>query len=147
MNYCSYCGFKIEGEINFCPNCGSKLEAKKFVDNKSRNDTSSVNICRNCGEVNAVENLVCFSCGVSLTGKKQISKGHPVSDVSKHSVRTSDFNSSVSNENEKTLDNKKIVVISVAIIVIFTIALVISNVFNNVNESRSKEINNQSSNS
>ena len=128
MNYCSECGFKLDGEFKFCPNCGSKINLDAGSASESRITTSKL-ICKNCGEENPTENTVCFSCGVLLS----VNKNKSVTGTSKKKINDkvgfdSKGSKGISNE-EKVLDNKKILTISSVIIFVFIVALIASGVF------------------
>jgi len=128
MNYCSECGFKLDGEFKYCPNCGSKTNLN--VDSSSEGKSSTYKItCKNCGEENSPDSAICFSCGVPLSANKNKS----VTGTSKKKVNEKDGfgsaeNKKISNE-EKVLDNKKILTISSVIIAVFIVALIASGVF------------------
>jgi DNA-directed RNA polymerase subunit M/transcription elongation factor TFIIS len=127
MNYCSECGFKLDGEFKFCPNCGSKINLDAGSASESRITTSKL-ICKNCGEENPTENTVCFSCGVPLS----VNKNKSVTRTSKKKINDevgfdSKGSKGISNE-EKVLDNKKILTISSVIIFVFIVALIASGV-------------------
>jgi tetratricopeptide (TPR) repeat protein len=128
MNYCSECGFKLDGEYKYCPNCGSKTNYNTGSTSESKNNFNKI-ICKNCGEENSTENTVCFSCGVPLNSNKNKS----VAETSKKKANPSEGfdstkNKGISNE-EKVLDNKKILTISSIIIAVFIVALIASGVF------------------
>lgn len=151
MNYCAECGFKIEGEFKFCPNCGSQIKSRQSSPNKMEVNTKDIIVCKNCGEENPVENSECFSCGISLRGNKIRSN-----DADKNKVKSNDqkktdkVNTSDSRKivnEEKVLDNKKILIISSAIVVIFILALIISGVFDSGVKTNVSQMSNQSSSS
>ena len=147
MNFCAECGFKIEGAFKFCPNCGSQLG---FA-NSSTEEISIVSseniICKNCGEKNSIEDSVCFSCGVPLSGNKNKGQSRPKQDVNKNDRKKSTSENSATNKNiikeEKVLDNKKVLIISSAIVVVFIFALVISGVFDSGDTQMTTQVNNQ----
>ncbi len=133
MNYCAECGFKIEGEFKFCPNCGSQINSGMSPRSNMTKNSEDFIICKNCGEENPVENSDCFSCGIPLKGNK-IKKN----DLTRLEAKRNDSNQTdrknISDnqkriKEEKVLDNKKILIISSAIVVIFIFALIISGVF------------------
>jgi len=128
MNYCSNCGFKLDGEYKYCPNCGSKTNYNAGSTSESKNNSNKI-ICKNCGEENSTQNSVCFSCGIPLNANKNKS----VSGISKKKVNAGEGFDSTKNQGisnkEKVLDNKKILTISSVIIVVFIVALVVSGVF------------------
>ena len=132
MNYCPECGYKLEGEFKFCPNCGVNL----ITDSKS-NANGEVNkeviICKNCGEENPVENVNCFSCGVPLKNSKEkkTSSGKKIKNTyEKKSENKQSSRGSKNQENGKVLDNKKILLISILVIIVFVAAMIVSGVFN-----------------
>lgn len=129
MNYCIECGFKLEGEFKFCPNCGSKITTFNGSSLESQNPTNKI-ICKNCGEENSPEHSVCFSCGVPLivNKNKSVAGSSKIKDKNNRKKHAIAENKKVANE-EKVLDNKKILIISTAIIVVFIIALITSGVF------------------
>ena len=149
MNYCSECGFRIEGEFKFCPNCGSQLNilSTSSISSESEDQVKEVIICKNCGEENSLESSNCFSCGVPLKGIKNKKQ---VADNSKskknNQKKSSDSNLSKDREagsEEKLLDNKKILIISSFIVIVFVIALLISGVFDSGVHSNVTQMNNQ----
>ena len=151
MNYCPECGFKIDGNYNFCPNCGSKI-------GRGLNETSEIpehsrenKVCKNCGEENPVENVNCFSCGVPLRGsvERKLNKSKKVSEKSaKINLTKGDATDSKKNvSQEKVLDNKKVLVISAAVVAIFVLALLISGVFDPGSQSEVSQINSGTSSS
>jgi tetratricopeptide (TPR) repeat protein len=151
VSYCPECGFKIDGKFNFCPNCGSKLESEFNSQDKSSEQSANLIICKNCGEENSMENSDCFSCGASLIGNRSKRQNKSKQETKKNNNRnTSDVglktNKQVINE-EKVLDNKKILIISITIVVIFIFALVISGVFEAGVQTEVSQINNQLANS
>ena len=145
MNYCAECGFKIEGEFKFCPNCGSKIISRESSPNKTSVNTEEIIVCKNCGEENPVENSVCFSCGIPLSGNKT-KKQDSEKQTSKKNDRKPINNQARLNE-EKVLDNKKILIISSAIIIVFIIALITSGVFDSGVKTNDSQMSNQTSSS
>jgi len=126
MNYCAECGFKIGEGFKFCPNCGAEIKSAELTKEQSIDVQIEVIICKNCGEENSVDNSVCFSCGVPLNGsksKKQVSQKPTGNSVRK------DSNVESKESDEKTLDNKKLLLISSFVIAIFIFALIMSGVF------------------
>jgi len=149
VNYCPECGFKIDGKYNFCPNCGSKITLEINDHSETSEQTAEIIICKNCGEENPIENVNCFSCGVSLKGsiaKKQ-------NKSKQGSVKNVRINSSGNNANddkkkanqEKILDSKKVLVITAAVVAIFVLALVVSGVFDSGTQTEVPRISNESS--
>lgn len=147
MNYCPDCGFKIEGEFKFCPNCGSQINSS----NKENDVAIQRIICNNCGEENAIDNTECFSCGIPLKeirNKKQTSsKQESKKNVLKKSESKNFSDKGKTTGGEKVLDNKKILLISSAIVVIFIFALIFSGVFDSGIQKNTALMNNQSSDS
>ena len=150
MNYCSECGFKIEGEFKFCPNCGSQIKTLSISSVRVENAVEVIT-CNNCGEENLSENSNCFSCGIPLKGlKKKKRVNINLYHKKNNRKKFSDSNSSKSktiNSDEKVLDNKKILIISSFVIAIFIIALLMSGVFESGVKSNITEMNNQSKSS
>ena len=149
MNYCPECGFKIDNKFKFCPNCGSNIESAFSPVVQSDHQGKDYIICKNCGEKNPKENSECFSCGVSLNNinsKKQNKSGRGLKKNNKIYSATTNVkrNNKTSNE-EKVLDNKKILTISVSILVIFVFALVASGVFDKGIQTETSQISNESS--
>ncbi len=145
MNYCAECGFKIEGEFKFCPNCGSQI---KLVAPSSREVAASedeIIICKNCGEENSTNHSVCFSCGIILNGNKSKKQVSAKQDAKKN-VQKNAGNKKIES-GEKVLDNKKILMISSAIVVIFILALIISGVFDSEVKTNVTQMSDQTSNS
>lgn len=148
MNYCSECGYIIEGEFKFCPNCGSQVNPLSNSYTKDEK-VKEVIICKNCGEENSVESSNCFSCGVPLKGiknKNQTAKNVKGKNSNQNEVH--DTKSSISgntDSNEKILDNKKILIISSLVVIVFIIALLVSEVFDSGLQSNITQMNNQSS--
>lgn len=132
MSYCKECGFKLEGEFKFCPNCGSPIVSVSDSQQLQQEFKSEqFIICKNCGEENPVENSACFSCGILLKDKKSFSSEKHISkkDTQQNTVSEKDnIKRKVENE-EKVIDNKKILIISSAVILIFVVALITSGVF------------------
>ncbi|MBE0538632.1 MAG: tetratricopeptide repeat protein [Ignavibacterium sp.] len=145
MNYCAECGFKIEGEFKFCPNCGSQIKLVGSFPNKVTTNQDEVVICKNCGEENPAENSECFSCGIPLNGNKRKKQFPAKQDTKKHIQKNVD-NKKIAYE-EKVLDNKKILMISSAIVVIFIFALIISGVFDSEVKTNVTQMSDQTSNS
>ena len=144
MNYCSECGFKLDGDFKFCPNCGSKVETEiKSISERQKNFTKSL-LCKNCGEENPIENSVCFSCGVPLSGNKSKKEQGHKTDSKKKSVLVNDSGKREINSSEKVLDNKKILIISAVIFVVFIFALVASGVFDTGIQTETTQVDNSS---
>ena len=151
MNYCAECGFKIEGEFKFCPNCGSQIKSRQSSPNKMVVDTEEFIVCKNCGEENPAENSECFSCGILLRGSKNRKNDSAIHEAKRNDQKKTDkANNSDSRKivnEEKVLDNKKILIISSAIVVIFIFALIISGVFDSQVKKNVAQVNDQSSSS
>jgi len=151
VKYCAECGFKIEGEFKFCPNCGSQINSGITLSDKMTGNAEEIIVCKNCGEENPVENSECFSCGISLLGNKNKKQNRTGQDDKKnHRERINRKNTSAESKivsEEKVLDNKKILVISSAIVVIFIFALIISGVFDSEVKTNITQINEQSTGS
>ena len=150
MNYCAECGFKLEGEFKFCPNCGSKINVlNQLVPNEIKDVSIEKLVCKNCGEENPIENSECFSCGVPLTPhkirKQNIQKPERTEKIYKSKDEYRSNHSSVV-KHEKALDNKKILIISFSIVVVFIFALVVSGVFDSGVSNNISAMNEQSSN-
>jgi tetratricopeptide (TPR) repeat protein len=114
-------------------------------------NSEDIIICKNCGEENPSENSDCFSCGIPLKGNK-IKKN----DLTRLEAKRTDSNQSErknisDNQNrikeEKVLDNKKILIISSAIVVAFIFALVLSGFFDSEVKQNITQVENQSSDS
>lgn len=151
MNYCPECGFKIDGKYNFCPNCGSKITQEFNVHSETTEQLTEIIICKNCGEENPYENSNCFSCGVSLKGsvsKKQNKSKHGSEKKVKVNSSATNVNDDKKKANqEKELDNKKILVITAAVVLIFILALFVSGVFDSGIQTNVAQISNESTNS
>jgi len=145
VNYCAECGFKIEGEFKFCPNCGSQIKYVSSSPDEVTDNQDEVIICKNCGEKNTATNSECFSCGIPLSGNKRKKQVSTKQDAKKHIQKNTD-NKKIVNE-EKVLDNKKILIISSAIVVIFILALIISGVFDSEVKTKVTQMSNQTSSS
>ncbi|MCU0415030.1 MAG: tetratricopeptide repeat protein [Ignavibacteriaceae bacterium] len=145
MIYCAECGFKIEGEFKFCPNCGSQIKFGSSSPNEITANQDEVIICKNCGEENSVDDSVCFSCGISLNGNKRKKQNSTKQDTKKQSQKNTD-SKKIDNE-EKVLDNRKVLMISSAIVVIFIFALIISGVFDSEVKNTVTQMSNQTSSS
>jgi tetratricopeptide (TPR) repeat protein len=145
MNYCAECGFKIEGEFKFCPNCGNQIKSVAPSSNEVAASENEIIICKNCGEENSTDNSVCFSCGIPLNGIKRKKQFPAKQDTKKH-IQKNVVNNKIDNE-EKVLDNKKILIISSAIVAIFIFALIISGVFDSEVKKNVAQVNDQSSSS
>lgn len=147
MNYCSECGFKIEGEFKFCPNCGNQITS---LNNDNVNVIQS-KICKNCGEENPIDNSECFSCGIpfkEIKNKKQtLSKRESKKNTLNKSVGKNFLDEGKTTGGDKVLDNKKIYLISSAIVSIFILALIFSGVFDSGIQKNTTQVNNQSSDS
>jgi tetratricopeptide (TPR) repeat protein len=145
VNYCPECGFKVEGEFKFCPNCGSQINSS----NKENDVAIQRIICNNCGEENPINNTECFSCGIPLKesrNKKQTStKQESKKNVLKKSESKNFSDKGKTAGQDKVLDNKKILLISSAIVVIFIFALIFSGVFDSGIQKNTEQMNNQSS--
>ena len=151
MNYCAECGFKIEGEFKFCPNCGSQINSGMSPRSSMPKNSEDIIICKNCGEENPVENSDCFSCGIPLKRNKikknDLTRSEAKRNDSNQSNRKNIFDNQNGIKEEKVLDNKKILIISSAILVIFIIALVLSGVFGSEVKQNITQVDNQSSES
>jgi tetratricopeptide (TPR) repeat protein len=143
--YCAECGFKIEGEFKFCPNCGGQIKFGSSSPNEIPANQDGVIICKNCGEENSVDDSVCFSCGISLNGNKRKKQNSTKQDTKKQSQKNTD-SKKIDNE-EKVLDNRKVLMISSAIVVIFIFALIISGVFDSEVKNTVTQMSNQTSSS
>lgn len=151
MKLCAECGFKIEGEYKFCPNCGSQINSEMQSPGETTQKFEELLICKNCGEENPVDNSTCFSCGVPLSGNKNKRQGIAKQEVKKNDQKKTDRkNVSDNNKNvneEKALDNKKIYIISSAVIVVFILALIFSGVFDSGIQKNVVQVKEQSSSS
>jgi tetratricopeptide (TPR) repeat protein len=151
VNYCAECGFKIEGEFKFCPNCGSQINSGISPRSSMTKNSEDIIICKNCGEENSFENSDCFSCGIPLKVNKFKKQGLTRSEAKENDSNQSSRKNISDNQNkiieEKVLDNKKILIISSAIVVIFIIALVLSGVFDSGVTQNITQVENQSSES
>ena len=151
MNYCAECGFKIEGEFKFCPNCGSQIIPGIIPQDKINRNSNEFVICKNCGEENPISISECFSCGVPLRGNKNRKNDTAQHESKRNDQKISDRSKTSDNSKrpneEKVLDNKKILIISSAIIVIFIFAIVISGVFDSEVKKNATQVDDQSSNS
>jgi len=114
-------------------------------------NSEDIIICKNCGEENPVENSDCFSCGIPLKGNKMKKNDLTRSEAKRNDSNQSSRKNISDNQNrikeEKVLDNKKILIISSAILVIFIIALVLSGVFDSGVTQNITQVENQSSES
>jgi len=128
VNYCTECGFKLEGIFKYCPNCGSKINSETNSTSDYSNESSEIKRCRNCGEENPIENETCFSCGVHLNSNKK-AIGVKENRVKNSTSKITAVNKSVNGSEEKTLDSKKILIISAAIIAVFVFALLATGAF------------------
>jgi len=146
VNYCSECGFKLDGNFKFCPNCGSKVETKSNSISEPQNNSTKSLLCKNCGEENPIENSVCFSCGVPLSGHKAKKANKQKTELKKNSTSENNSDSGEKISKEKVLDNKKILIISVVIVVVFIFALVASGVFDIGIQPETTQIDNSSEN-
>jgi tetratricopeptide (TPR) repeat protein/RNA polymerase subunit RPABC4/transcription elongation factor Spt4 len=133
VNYCPECGYKLEEVFKFCPNCGSRIAANLSSKNNLTEKKAGYTICKNCGEENPPENSICFSCGVPLKKTKDIKQYEaPAETKSNIQKKQAGKNTSADRKpagEEKVLDNKKILMISSAIVVIFIAALILTGVF------------------
>ena len=149
MNYCPECGFKLDGNFNFCPNCGSKISLQFNDHSETSEQSAEIIICKNCGEENQAENLNCFSCGISLKGsvskKQNKRKQGPEKNVNINSIGANANSDKNKVNQEKVLDNKKILVIAAAVFTIFVLALVFSGVFDSGIQTEVPKISNESS--
>jgi len=149
VNYCPECSFKIDGNYNFCQNCGSKISAEFNDHSETSEQSKNIIICNNCGEENPIENVNCFSCGVSLKGsvskKLNKSKHRSEKNIKINSIGTNENDDKKKANQEKVLDNKKVLVIAVAVVAIFVLALVVSGVFNSGIQTEVPQISNESS--
>ncbi len=151
MNYCAECGFKIDSKFKFCPNCGSKIYSGSTSFNNTETDSVELIICKNCGEKNPKENRECYSCGIPLSGNQSKGLGKHKQDIKKidrqKSISENSTNSKNVRKEEKLLDNKKILIFSSAIVVVFIFALVASGVFDSEVKENVTQMNNQTSTS
>ncbi len=135
-NFCGECGFKLDQEFKFCPNCGNEL---KSAHNSEKISTTSKSekliVCDNCGEDNLATNGNCLSCGVKLKGsiiEKRITNTESVKEQiksKKPTKRKKVDKGSVQIQNEKTLDSKKILLVSSFVIVLTLVLLAATGVF------------------
>lgn len=150
MNYCADCGYKLEGEFRFCPNCGSEIKNSNDSAAPNRKD-KEVLICKNCGEENSLENLNCFSCGVPLKGTKNTKKASEKFISKKNGPKKSNDEKNsridIRISQEKVLDNKKILIISSVVIIVFILALLITGVFDSGVPGNITQMNNKSTGS
>lgn len=148
MNNCVECGYKIEGEFKFCPNCGSQLilDGTDLESRAKRID--NVFICKNCGEENSTESLTCFSCGMPLKSGKEIKQAqlnYEKKQNRQKEIHTTDSSMrSKIKANEKVIDNKKILLISSFVIIVFVFALIVTGVFNPEIQHSATQMNNES---
>lgn len=135
-NFCGECGFKLDGEFKFCPNCGIKLGT--FNDDKKSSTNSkheNIIVCENCGEDNSTSNVNCSSCGVKLKGsivEEEIAKSKSVQKQNKNkqtAKRKKVSKETVHIQDEKTLDSKKILLVSSVVIVLILVLLAATGVF------------------
>lgn len=151
MNYCTECGFKLDGNYNFCPNCGSKM-TQGFSDyTETPERLTEIIICKNCGEENPFENVNCFSCGVSLKGNVE-RKQNKSRQGSEKNVKINSRSTYVNDDKkkvnqEKILDNKKVLIITAAVVLIFVFALFVSGVFDTGLQNEVQQISNVTTNS
>lgn len=147
MNYCSECGYKLEGEFKFCPNCGSNINSRIISNNGNKSDSINFIICKNCGEENSTDNFDCFSCGIPLSNSKNKRKPDKSEKNNKNivAIKNSVTSNKILNE-EKVLDNKKIFIISSVIVIVFIFALITSGVFDTGVTNDVSQMTNQSAN-
>ena len=150
MNYCSECGYRIEGGFKFCPNCGSQINTLSNSSERGEK-VEEVIVCKNCGEENSLTSSNCFSCGVPLKGvknKKQV-KVNLTNEKNDRKKFSSSNSSKVKNINsdDKVLDNKKILMISTFVVIVFVIALLITGVFDSAVQNTVTQMNDQSNGS
>lgn len=150
MNYCSECGYRIEGGFKFCPNCGSQINTLSISSERGEK-VEEVIVCKNCGEENSLTNSNCFSCGVPLKtvkNKKQVKVNltNEKNDRKKFSGSNSSKVENISSD-DKVLDNKKILMISTFVVIVFVIALLITGVFDSGVQSTVTQMNDQSNGS
>ncbi|MCW8811201.1 MAG: tetratricopeptide repeat protein [Ignavibacteriaceae bacterium] len=147
MNYCAQCGYKLEGEFRFCPNCGFELKSSNNSA-AAEGNIKEVIICKNCGEENSLDSINCFSCGVPLKGHKNSKQASGKFEDKKNNQKKSDDGEFTKRGNikseEKILDNKKILIISSFVVIVFVIALLITGVFESGVQSNMTQVNNQS---
>lgn len=78
IQFCPYCGTKLDENARFCKNCGKPI-SRSIQDVKA--DTSERKIvydglihkCPNCGDIIDAYEAVCESCGFELRGRKTAS--------------------------------------------------------------------------
>lgn len=86
MQFCPYCGTKLDEGARFCKNCGEAvLEVSGETDNREKTQFTTDNMsgrktvyegsihkCPNCGEVITPFLSVCPSCGLELRGSEAV---------------------------------------------------------------------------
>jgi len=133
INFCPECGIRLEREYKFCPNCGTQLKIEEDTSKYSsfeRNEIKSAKIyCKNCGEENDIDNIVCSSCGIKLQnsiGKSKTQKkpGNKGSRIIKNPAK---------NQNEKELRrtgtktlNKQSFLIILGVLLVIAIIVILS---------------------
>lgn len=151
-NFCGECGFRLDHEFKFCPNCGNELEGGSNSDKTSTTSKSEKFIvCENCGEDNLATSGNCSSCGVKLKGsivEKGITKTESLKKQNKTKQQTKGkkvAKESVQNQNEKTLDGKKILFVSSIVIIALVFLLFRKELFDSSVNQNEQQVNNQSS--
>ena len=142
-NFCPECGAKLEKEYRFCPNCGSQLnveqenlEIKDADQSENSVDKEKKVYCKNCGEENDADAVICSSCGIKLdsagnksnkqkrpAGNKKTGKGKKVTPIIK--------DKKPAEKGTKTLNTRMFLIVSGAIFIIAAIIIISSGVLNN----------------
>ena len=145
-NFCGECGFKLDHEFKFCPNCGNELENATNSDKTSTTSKfEKFIVCQNCGEDNLATHGNCSSCGVKLKGsfiERELTKTKSVKKQTKSKQPAKRKKESVQIKNEKTLDSKKILLVSSFVIVLILVLLISTGVFDSgLNENQQQTSN------
>ncbi len=155
-NFCPECGAKIEGEFKFCPNCGTDLKEILSSEGNQQNSEETASeiikkklVCENCGEENEPDAETCRSCGVNLSNNsstKTVKVEAPRSEPKKQAYnKTKKPNSNKNKKSKqikhnkkpepqnvnqpKSLDNRKLLMISGFLIAVILIVLFASGTF------------------
>ncbi len=88
VNFCSYCGTKLDDGARFCKNCGKVVaddlekanepKSKKFEENEISSERKiiydgEIHRCPNCGDIIDAYETICEACGYEIRGRKVVS--------------------------------------------------------------------------